>query len=132
VRTGVLLILLALSIDAIRSMTSADGSTDPDYADVVSHLQALPGASCSPTPSGVSTESCIWGRWTLALSPETGTAPEFCHGKNEQHVWFGFGNWHLTLVPLVVARELPDLTNDEYAALQHAFDFGSGGAFQAC
>jgi hypothetical protein len=67
------------------------------------------------------------GRWGLTLSLATGTIPELCHGTNEQHVWLGFGNWHLTQVALGVANELPDLTDDEYAALQHSFDFGSGG-----
>ena len=131
-RIGAVIIGLALAGASLLSLVRQDRPTDPPYSEVVAHLQALPGASCDGTAPDISSQVCTWGRWTLTLQSGSRTVAEFCRDNRDHHVWFGFGGWHLSVAPVDQVAQLPALPNDEYSALQGAFDFGSGGAWQAC
>jgi hypothetical protein len=124
-------IWLAIGISAVTDILRPDRSSNPPFSEVTAHLRVLPEATCTAAPSGGPAEFCTWGPWELTLWQGQGTVPEFCHGKHDQHVWLGFGDWHLFVAPSDQTSQLPALTNDEYAALQHTFDFGAGGAWQA-
>jgi len=132
VRVATAIIGLALVGASLHSLLSQDRSTDPPYSEVVAHLRVLSGASCEEAAPNTSSQVCAWGRWTLSLQQGSGPVTDFCRNNRDHHVWFGFGDWNLFVAPVGQEERLPELSNDEYAALQGAFDFGSGGAWQAC